>query len=278
MIGINIRKVILISLFAFSILNSSVIDSDFDGVEDSKDKCADTVFTDIVNIEGCTIKKLKLNPIKKGRYNISFGLNYLDNLDSNNNKTTTIVGFNSLSYSYDNMYISMNTSYYQYDSPTTQLNGLLDTYIGIGYSKTIFDNLRASVSSGIYLPTYTDDENNKLDYVLGVGLSYVFKDIKFFINYNYTIVGDTDTNEITYTNTQSYLLGLGYYISNRAYISSYYSNSNSIYNINDINIETISISGIYNLTKKTYLKLKYGKGLNTSSVDNSFTLLLGINF
>ena len=58
--------VLLISLFAY-------VDSDFDGVEDEADKCPNTPFDILVDLDGCPLKMAK-----DGYFDAIVGIGYAD--------------------------------------------------------------------------------------------------------------------------------------------------------------------------------------------------------
>lgn len=259
-----------------SVSANTQIDSDLDGVVDALDKCQNTPFTDIVDVNGCSIKPV-IKPVTKGRVNVSFGVDYLSN-STDNVDTTTIVGNTQVGYYYGNFSFNINAGYYSSDTDGYTTDGLLDTYVGLGYKLKPIKNLTLTLTTGAYLPTY-DDDNNEVDYLIGAGLSYRINKLNLFGNYSYTFIGDEDdTNTIEYEDTTYLSAGIGYSFTKKLYISSYYTNSSSLYKVIDENVETVTVSAIYSFNKSFYTNIKYGAGLNDSSVDDTVSLYVGFNF
>ena len=66
------KKLLATLLFLGATALMAFTDSDLDGVEDAKDKCPNTPFMDIVDLNGCTKKSL----ISQHHFDIIAGLGY----------------------------------------------------------------------------------------------------------------------------------------------------------------------------------------------------------
>jgi hypothetical protein len=91
-----IKTVLLLFLL---ISNLSAEDRDFDGVEDFKDRCLDTSFSDTVDIYGCPEEYLYI-----GKVSLGLGYYTTQSLDS------TLFNLN---YNYNNTLVEVSNEYYQ---------------------------------------------------------------------------------------------------------------------------------------------------------------------
>jgi len=240
-----------ISLLAYS-------DMDMDGVDDKVDKCQDTPLTELVDLSGCTIKKL----VSPQHFDISLGAKYIKNSDIKID--TTSIQFD---YYYKNLSLSLYSSYYNRDIYGKKKSGVDDTYINGYYNIKATNNLSFKIGGGGALPTY-DSSNNKLDYTLSSSINYYYNNFSVLGGVGYTIIGDSDTNSTTYKNSLFYNIGLGYYFNNRLYSSLTYNTISSIYNKSN-NIKNISLYNYYQIDKHWFLNLSYTQGLNSASMKRS---------
>jgi len=257
------------SLFAYT-------DLDLDGVDDSKDRCLNTPFSDIVDKYGCTKKSL----ISNHHYDIVIGISY-----SQYNQTTnsqTLSSNLALDYFYKNFSLKLSTSYYQ-TTGSYSSDGMNDSYIGLSYKIKPSQKLRFNISGGIYLPTYKSSlNNNNTDYMISISSNYALKDFDIFGSYSYTIINDdniydANTTVAEYQNTNSFSFGAGYYLNSKIYISSSYAISNSIYT-DSTDIQTLSFYGYYSINKHLFSTLGYSYGLSSSASDHYISLKLGYYF
>lgn len=260
-------------LFAFS-------DIDMDGVEDKNDRCPNTPMSDLVDINGCSKKTLKIinNYTSLHHFDIIVGVNYSsDNYDKLEESDTSSSSL-QLDYYYKNFSIQASTSYYDSHSVTYNDNGIADSFLGAYYKFTPIQNLDLRVGGGAIIPTYNSElKNNNTDYTASLSLSYMFKKINLFGGYNYVMVNDDDTDSVQYQNTNGYNIGIGFYPSLKTYISASYNKSNSIYtNIDDI--DTASLYGFYSINNSWFTTLNYAYGLSDTASDNYLSLRVGYYF
>ncbi|SFV54943.1 hypothetical protein MNB_SM-5-68 [hydrothermal vent metagenome] len=281
-IAILIASTLLASgLFAYS-------DADMDGVADSADQCPNTPFTDLVDLRGCTIKKVKLKQPIQWNADVILGINYSNSNFGSSNQADTYSTSLQTDFYYKKFSLQASTSYYKATGQNYNEKGFNDSFIGAGYSFNPLDNLFLHFGIGALLPTYNSSlNNNNTDYTASTSLSYTKGDINIFGGYSYTIINDDDVNTTNnntyiYQNTNAYNIGLGYYFTNKLYMSGSYNLSNSIYkSINNGKIEdikTASIYGYYTLNKNIFLIFSYARGLSDSASDNAFTLKAGYYF
>ena len=260
-------------LFAFS-------DYDMDGVEDKKDKCSNTPFSDLVDINGCSKKTLKTFTTSKSphHYDIIVGVNYSQENYDNLEKADTTSSSLQLDYYYKNFSIQASTSYYDSSSVSYNDSGITDSFIGAYYKFTPTKNFDIRVGGGAIIPTYdTKLSNNNTDYTASLNLSYMLKNINLFGGYNYVIINDSDTVDVKYQNTNAYSIGVGFYPTQKLYISGSYNSSDSIYtNVKDI--DTASFYGFYSIDENWFSTFNYAYGLSDTASDNYFSLRIGYYF
>ena len=283
---------ILLTLITSCLLSSGLFaysDSDMDGVANSVDKCPNTPLTDLVDINGCTIKKVTPKQVSKGHADIILGLNYADSTFATTNQSDTYSSSIQADYYYDNFSLQASTSYYKTSAKDYDESGLNDSFIGATYNFKPIKNLSLRLGAGALLPTYqTSLNNNNTDYTGSASLSYAVAKVNIFCGYRYTMITDdnvidtTNNSSYIYQDTNAYSVGLGYYFTNKLYMSGAYNLSNSIYKrIDDKKIDdikTASLYGYYTIDKNRFLIFSYAYGLSDTASDNAFSLKAGYYF
>jgi hypothetical protein len=267
------------SLFAYS-------DLDMDGVDDSIDRCPNTPFTDLVDINGCSKKSL----ISPHHFDIIVGASYSDSNYVSLDKTTTYANSLQVDYYYKNFSIQVSTSYYNSNGNGYNSNGLYDSFVGASYQFKPTNSLSFRVGAGILLPTYvTSLNNNNTDYKVSTSLSYnLYNSLNIFGGYSYTMINDDDvrvtTNDVNgtitdyqYKDSIAYSLGIGSYLSKKLYMNCSYNVSTSIYKSYS-DIKTASIYSYYSIDKHWFSTFTYAYGLSDTASDNYVALRLGYFF
>ena len=277
------KSILFLAIFLISSTLFAYVDSDMDGVEDRVDRCPNTPFSDLVDIEGCTKKSL----ISPHRFDVIVGASYSDSDYQTLNTTDTLASTIQLDYYYKDFSLQASTSYFMTSGDSFSDSGFYDSFVGAAYQLQALENLSLRVGVGIILPTYsTSLNNNNTDYTASLNLSYNISKYNLFAGYSYTQINDEDvsflaadgnTTYINYQNTAAYSLGVGYYMSSSLYVSSAYNSSNSIYEgIEDI--ETLSLYGYYALDKNWFTTCTYAYGVSDSASKNYISLRLGYLF
>jgi len=275
-------------LVTFCLLSSGLFaysDSDMDGVADSVDKCPNTPLTDLVDINGCTIKKVTPKHATTGHADIILGLNYADSNFDKIDQLDTYSSSIQADYYYGNFSLQASTSYYKtITKNNNDSDGLNDSFIGAAYNFRPIKNLSLRLGVGALLPTYkTSLNNNNTDYTGSASFSYNLSKINVFGGYSYTMINDDDVVDTTnntsyiYQNTNAYSAGLGYYFTNKLYMSGSYNLANSIYKGID-DIQTASLYGYYTLNRNIFLIFSYAYGLSNTASDNALSLKAGYYF
>lgn len=263
------KALILITAVSLSLLAYS--DYDMDGVDDAVDKCPNTPFNELVDIEGCTVKKAW----NKEHLSIIYGISFSEADYTITKNSDTLSQSIQIDYYYNDFSIQASSSYYVSDDES----GLNDSFIGTFYRLSTSDELTLRVGGGIILPTYdTELDNNNMDVMASASFSYMLGKINLFGGYSYTMVNDDDIlGLVSYQDTHSYSMGAGFYARSNLYVSGYYTTSESIYK-DTTDIETLSLYTFYSIDKNWFTTFSYAYGLSDSASDNSFTLRLGYYF
>jgi len=275
------RKILLLSLL--SVLLFAYEDADFDGVENQFDRCPNTPFSELVDINGCTTVSL----ISPHHYDVIVGASYSDSDYQTLNKTDTLSATLQADYYYKNFSLSASTSYYTTEGSGYSEQGLNDSYLSTSYEFKPSENLDVRVGMGLVLPTYaTDLNNNNLDYIVSLNLSYIISSWTLFAGYSYSMINDDnvvifDANgtsiDVVYQDTAAYSLGVGNYVSEQLYISGAYNLSDSIYTSVE-QIKTASIYTYYSINEHWFSTFSYAYGLSDTASKNYVALRLGYYF
>ncbi|QOP44798.1 DUF3187 domain-containing protein [Sulfurimonas paralvinellae] len=265
-------------------------DMDMDGVDDSVDKCPNTPLTDLVDINGCTKKVIKVSKTTAAtaHFDIVVGANYAGSNFVTTPATDTYSTSLQLDYYYKDFSLQASTSYYTTDSDGYNENGMNDSFVGGAYNFHPLKALTLRVGMGALLPTYdTSLNNNNTDYVGSLNASYMFGKANIFGGYVFTKVNDDDvvlslhggaqTQNILYKDTNAYSAGLGYYLTNKLYVSGAYNQTESIYkSVEDA--KTVSGYAYYSIDKNWFMNLSYAYGLSDSASDHAASIKLGYYF
>ncbi|SFV53793.1 hypothetical protein MNB_SM-4-398 [hydrothermal vent metagenome] len=277
------KNLFVICILAFSSTLFAYIDSDFDGVEDTFDKCPNTPFTQLVDINGCTTKSL----VSPHKADIIVGASYSDSNYQTLNATDTYSTTIQVDYYYENFSLQASTSYFLTSASGYTNTGLNDSFVGAAYQFRPFDSLSVRVGAGALLPTYeTSLNNNKTDYTGSINLSYTISKVSLFGGYSYTLINDDDTvvtyddnttQEINYQNTSALSGGIGFYMSDSLYTSISYNTSDSIYTTVE-DIETASLYAYYGINEHWFSTFSYARGISESASENYASIRLGYLF
>lgn len=271
-------KKIVLSLLSVASATLFAIDSDLDGVDDSRDLCPNTSMSELVSPTGCTIQTLGT----EHHFDVIYGLNYYQTDYITLENADTISQSIQLDYYYSKFSFQLNTSYYNSDSDAYDNSGMNDTFVGAYYTIDSLQNTSIRLGAGLILPTYDSEfNNNHTDYVASINLSHTIKNINLFGGYGYTIIGDDNigsgVTSVRYQNTDTFSLGAGVYINNKLYTSLAYTSNESIYkNVDDI--ETASLYVFYTLNANWFTTFNYAYGLSESASDNALSLRIGYSF
>jgi len=177
-------------------------DNDFDGVDDSMDRCLNTPFKYVVDVDGCPKDKTYIGEIN---------LEIQHTLQTIENETYTLDSF-YLDYNYNNYLFSISKFKYG-----TQI----DTTLSVGYMASKDD-----ISMKIYLGL---QDSLKREYFCSFGVDYFKNDFLYFGNLEYKNI----SKDI------SLLFGLTYFIKDYEFTLSYsdiYKDADVevLYNLNDM--------------------------------------------
>lgn len=264
-------KQALIFLLTASLSLYAYNDYDMDGVDDSVDKCPNTPFSELVDIEGCTIKKLW----SEQHFSIMYGIDFSQADYATIKNVDTFSQTLQIDYYYDNFSLQASSSHYI----SKDDSGMNDSFVGVYYKHSPLNELTFRFGGGIIIPTYdTELNNNNTDYKASASFSYKIKTTNLFGGYSYTIVNDDDVLGIaSYQNTNSYTLGLGFFPRKKLYLSGAYNSSDSIYKgVEDV--VTASLYAFYSIDEHWFTTFSYSYGISDSASDNSVSFRLGYYF
>jgi len=248
-------------------------DSDMDGVEDAYDKCPQTLFSDLVDLNGCTIQSTQ-NSL---HFDLIFAEEYSKiNYASQEYSNTWTTSFEADIY-LKNWIFQGFTSYYRSDLSDAMANGWNDTLINVLYRITPTEKLTLYPGIGIVLPTYKSSYGNEaVDYTALLNLQYKIDSTKYlFGGYSHTWVNDKDVAKATYQNTQMFQAGFGYQLTPKSTLSISYNQNDTIYQ--DIeSVKSIHAGYMQNIGSHWSIGGDYGYGLSDSASDHS--LIIGLKY
>ncbi len=261
-------KKIFFLILAATTLAFAYSDSDLDGVEDRYDKCPNTVLTDLVDKNGCTIKSL----VSPHRFSVSIGYSKAETKDTNETTLTQSVG---IYYGYKDFSLAISTSSYDYENSTVTDSGMNDTTVGAYYRFYPSNTLSVQIGGGFILPTY-DASHNKTDYFASGNLGYQLGVFNVFGGGTYTKINDDDIDGVVeYQNTLKTQYGLGATLFDKAYLSYYLSTSDSVYKGDPkIKTSTIFLSGYFN----QHLSLSGSYTKQISGFTNDYETDVSLNY
>ena len=239
-------------LILLSVLTNSHLlafeDFDLDGVEDVLDDCPNTLITDLVDINGCTIKSLST----PHHFDIIIGESYAQEDDIDIYATNL-----QIDYYYKQFSFQVSTSYSSEDNTN---------YLVAYYNFNPIQNLKIRVGAGLIIET---------DFIASTSISYSLDKLNIFGGYNLTTVED-DKN-IKYQDINSFNIGLGFYPMKKLYSSFSYNNSTSKYK--DVeNIENISLYNFYSIDDNWFITLSFEYGVSESANDYGEGFKVGYYF
>ncbi len=258
-------------------------DFDMDGVEDKVDICPNTPLSDLVDINGCTIKSLQ----SPHSFDIILGVNFSQTNYENLEKTDTLTQTLQVDYYYKNFSFQASSGYYTSESSTYANSGMNDSFLGFYYKFKPTNTLNLRVGAGVLLPTYDAPlNNNNTDYTASLSMSYLANNISFFGGIAYTLINDDDQiityddgsyTDVQYQDTFSYNFGIGIYPTPKLYVSTSYSVVDSIYKGSQT-IDTASLYAFYNINSRYFTSLNYSYGLSDLASDNYLSVRFGYYF
>ncbi|QOY54425.1 DUF3187 domain-containing protein [Candidatus Sulfurimonas marisnigri] len=266
----------IITLLAITSLSlSAYSDKDLDGVDDSLDQCPNTYFSELVDMNGCTIENLS----GEHHFDIIYGLNFTKADYTTTEKTDTTTQDLQLDYYYRNFSLQIISSYYNYNNKTYDKSGMNDLFIAAYYKLSPTNELTLRFGAGVTIPTYDSLlNNNNSDYTASMNIGYKLESINLFAGYSYTIINDDDVAGVaSYQNTNSFTAGAGFYPQKNLYVSGSYNNSDSIYTNVDT-IRTISLYTFYNIDANWFASFSYSYGVSDSASDSSTSFRVGYYF
>lgn len=227
---------------------------------------------ELVDSKGCTKSSL----ISPHNFDIIYGLSFTD--DSTDTTSQNV----QFDYYYKNFSLELSTSYFNSKSSSYNDNGVNDSFVGVYYQLLPTDKLKIRSGLGMIIPTYDSElNNNNTDYTATLSASYSINDMNLFIGYNYTQVNDDDYSDtlidVKYQDTNAFSAGIGFYPSEKLYLSTSYFISESIYKDFD-SVETLSAYAYYSIDSKWFTTFNYAYGLSDNASDSYISFRVGYSF
>lgn len=247
-------------LFAYS-------DSDMDGVEDSYDNCPGTLFSELVDAQGCTIRSLE----SPHHFNLIGGLSYGQRDQYTLQESDSLSSSLQLDYYYKRFSVQLVLSTYSFEEES----GLNDTTLGLFYGFSLLNNLNLRLGAAVILPTYETGLNNEAtDYTGSAELIYSFDDNTLFTGISHTLVKDKDVETIAYKDSNAFSFGYGHYFSSKFYASGAYYYSDGIY-VDVESIQNTSAYMYYAIDNNLFTTFTYSYGLTDTANEHFVELRLG---
>ncbi len=249
------KTIIITLLFPALVYAQDFIDSDLDGVEDSRDKCPNTPFFELVDSDGC--------PLKKSKFYFRIGTSFSQEQSDLRYAITS-----SLAYAYGGFYVSATGRYYL---KTADGPGLGDSSL---YGSYTFSFNGFYVIPGIRFRLPTGDRkftDGYVDTTFSGIFDYYVGDFDFFFYGSYTIRPNPLLN-----NTHTISAGPGYYLSDSVYANVTYDLVKS--SIRELYYQYLSLFLLFDLTDIFYATLSYSYGLTPDSTDHTASFRMGMRF
>jgi len=258
-----IKKICLL-LLVLPISSFGYTDSDFDGVEDAKDKCPNTSVIDLVDKNGCKIEE------SLHHFDVILGVKSIKIEDKNRDKNYYLtIKTAQIDYFYKNF--SLNITSAENDSK------LEDTYVSLKYKYEYNELVTFYTSFGVILPTHKNMlNNNRTDYSISQSIHYEKNNFSLFGAYRYTFINNIDIEKASlyYQNTNSYTLGIGYNLTQELYSSISVSSIENIYQEID-NSKSTNISFLYSFDDNWFTNISYTKTYNQSTISDTLSFRIG---
>ncbi|MGD9969490.1 MAG: hypothetical protein AB7S65_03480 [Sulfuricurvum sp.] len=246
-------------------------DSDFDGVEDEWDRCPQTPFSDLVDLDGCTVQRT--GPQWHADFLIGIGSSDVHYAAQRQSSTTTYSLQGDVYYR--NWSFQVSASRYASEIKS----GMDDTLVALSYRHALSETLSLQTGAGLILPTYVSGYGNEaLDYTASADLHWRFApDGYAFAGYGYVWVNDTDTSSLSYRNSDTFRTGIGYEGMAKTDWSVRYDSGTSQYS-HIPPIRSISVGVIRELSTHWFLQGGYTRYLGDTLGNYASTLRLGYYF
>ena len=285
----KIKKCIVLTIVISSLLVSAeASDSDFDGVPDNIDKCPNSKITDIVNKDGCMVKKLhfkstKLSSKKDKRINkftyLHSKLKPFKIIHPEKSKLTLIAG---VGYEKSDSNTSANyksfSVVYNYDKLTALASyshskigeAINDLTLAVYYTFTITPQSTFELGTGSCI-SLNSKKDNRTDYFLSAKYNYYFKKYNIGIKYEHTFMRDFNTKD-----TNLFNISFGMMLNKKLYLQLSYETQNALYR-DTKRVNTIGLYANYSINKHWFISTELTKDIRDSNT-YSANFNIGYNY
>lgn len=246
-------------------------DNDFDGVEDSKDRCPGSSMEDLVDETGCVPRTGFTLAVGGSSSRGDYGTS--DTIDSSTRDL-------QLSYNKNGWYAGAAASYLEsgIDDPVTGTeaqSGMGDTYLSLGY--TMLDRSWSLGFQGVLkLPTAEDDIGTGNRDVGGyVSVAGFEAQTTYYATAGYLVTGDDA--DMTYNDITSLVVGAGKGVGEHLFVSLSAAHAEALLDGMDPSRSVTLFAG-YQFNPCWFLNVSFTKGLSDSVADESLFLMAGYAF
>jgi len=245
-------------------------DDDLDGVNNDRDRCKNTPFSDLVDASGCSVTSLSSNH----RFGINIGLLFSELDQDIFQEKNTLYQTYQIDYKYEDISVTISSATYRQDDKV----GMSDTYLTMSYSYDITDSIIIVPSIAFIFPTYdTGYSNEKTDVETGLELHFTYDKYLFFGRVSYAFINDKNVGELIYQNGSGLSLGMSRNITDRLDMSLAYNEQKSIYKY-EKEIQSGALFLYYSLNENYYVTSGYSYGLSDLASKHLLSLSIGYNF
>ena len=227
-------------------------DFDFDGVDDSIDKCPNTPFDELVNKDGCT-----QSYASSAKYIFQVGLT--QNLSQHDTDTNLY-----FAYIYKPWEFSISTTSYTMNL-TNNVDVNDDIYLRLGYYKS-FQNLKTKISFGSRVLSQDGFKIDRLsNYLVSFDISYDLSNYSLFGYYSYNFGNGIDSY-------QNLSVGGGKNLTSKLYSSLSY----GYFDSTNQNLSSVTLYNSYMISDIFYASLSYTHNFDYDYNQNSISFNLGV--
>lgn len=264
-------KQVLFLISALYLLAAAGTDSDFDGVDDLTDRCAQTPFSETVDAYGCPVRHSTL------AYEIGLGGSYATGTYGGDQTIDSLSGdFNAAMYG-TRFFASAALSYYfqgAYDPTvaTYDNGGISDLYLSAGYAFYLSEDASLTPALQVKLPTADEGlGTGETDYGASLQALKRFERMDLFAFAGYIITGDAPT--ATYEDVVYGSAGAAYTGQYGIYASISYDYSQS-YIAGQVPLEALSFYGSFALYDTLYLRVQYSAGMSETAAQHAGSVMI----
>lgn len=234
-------------------------------MSDDKDKCPQSLFSDLVDKYGCKVSTIKT----KATHNFDISTALSQTKGDDYRYISSSIG---LTYFYSNFALSFSNSYYEYEllDYDASIKGQGDYILSLKYKINLNKDMDIYIKSGATIAS-EDYENKNIDIFLNISSNYnVFGKLSVFTGWTYTFMNNNGNNYYSFN------LGNKYKITPSTHISFGYSQTSPSLEDDD-EVKLLDLSTSYFFQNGIYSSLAISQELKDNP-SSSTALSLGYFF